>query len=105
MTNLRDYNREVNLETTEALVAEAINEELECYQAQGGLNDSYIIFNNRTLTFKGVKARKYILLYPRYLNEWSNSLHVTFTDNFEKVKNFFENYGFEGESLLEIEEI
>ena len=104
MRTLRDYNCNVNLETTETLVEKAIESGLECYQAQGGLNDYYIIYNYRTLTFKGVKARKYILLYPKYLNEWSNSLHATFTDNFEKVRDFFEDYGFEeeGGSLIEI---
>ena len=104
MRTLRDFNCNVDLDTTETLVEKALERGLECCQAEGALNDYYIIYNDRTLTFKGVKARKYILLYPKFLNEWSNSLCATFTDNFEKVSDFYESFGFEeeGGSLIEI---
>jgi hypothetical protein len=56
---------------------------------EGVLNDTYIIHNvDKELYIKGAKSRRYIILYPQFATEWSNSFHVLLTDSEEKMQEF-----------------
>ena len=86
---MKDYNRQITYESLNNFVDYANNEGYIVKVIEGVLNDTYIIFNeNRELSVKGVKARDYIVLYPKFQNSWSNTFHILMTDDEKKVEEF-----------------
>lgn len=57
-------------------------------QFEGNLLDNYIIDNINKLVFNTSKARKYIIIKEKFLNEWSSCYDVVFTDNEKEVDEF-----------------
>lgn len=88
-TNMKDYNERITYDSLTAIVNHAFINEYHIDIREGVLNDTYIIHNeDRTLSLKGVKPRKYIILYPQFATEWSNSFHVLMTDNEQTMQDF-----------------
>ena len=86
---MKNYTKEVTFKSYELILDTAIEMGLEVEQFEGTLNDTYIIYNeNLDLKLRGIKARKYIVLYPKFLNSWSNSFHILLTDNLKELEKF-----------------
>lgn len=86
---MKDYNSPITYDSLTAIVNHAFINEYTIDVEEGVLNDTYIIHNeDRTLSLTGVKPRKYIILYPQFATEWSNSFHVLLTDSEEKMQEF-----------------
>jgi len=53
--------------------------------------NNYVIYNvDKKLSIKGVKARDYIVLYPKFATSWSNTFHILMTDDKSKAEEFLE---------------
>lgn len=66
----------------------------EVNQYEGGLLDNYLIVNTGKIVFNKTKARKYIIVKEKYLNCWSSTYEVIFTDSIDEYnnwKNIFDN--------------
>jgi hypothetical protein len=88
---MKDYNRPISYESLNNFVQYANDKGYTIEVIEGVLNDTYVIYNiNKQLSIKGVKGRDYIVLYPQFLNEWSNNFHILMTDDEEKVDEFLE---------------
>lgn len=86
---MRNYTKETTYESHQLILDTAIEMGLEIEQFEGVLNDTYIIYNeNLDLKLRGIKARKYIILYPQFLNAWSNTFHILLTDNIKELEKF-----------------
>ena len=86
---MRNYTKEIAFESQQIILDAAIERGLEVEQFEGTLNDTYIIYNeDLDLKLRGIKARKYIVLYPQFLNSWSNSFHILLTDNIKELEKF-----------------
>lgn len=84
-----NYKQEITYNTLRNLVNYATESCFDIEIIEGVLNDTYIIHNpTKTLSLKGVRSREYIVLYPQFLNAWSNSHHVLMTDSEEDLKPF-----------------
>jgi len=84
-----DYNKEITSNSLNYFVNYAVNNGYDVETIEGTLNDTYIIYNvDKKLSVKGVKARDFIILYPKFLSAWKNSFHILMTDNEKKVKEF-----------------
>jgi hypothetical protein len=89
---MKDYERQVTYESLKNFVNHAIEKDYQVDVIEGVLNDTFIIFNpDRKLSIKGVKARKYIVLYPKFYNAWSNTFHILMTDDDNKVDEFLKS--------------
>lgn len=88
-TMLKDYSKEISYNSYNNFVDYASNKGYDIDIIEGDLNDTYIIHNpERTLSLKGVKGREFIVLYPKFQNSWSNTLHILLTDNEDTVNEF-----------------
>ena len=88
---MKDYNSEISYTFLNDFLHHAIEHGYDVDGKEGVLNDTYVIFNvDKALSIKGVKPRNYIVLYPKYLNEWSNSFHMLMTDDEDKMKQFLQ---------------
>ena len=88
---MKDYNREINYKSFNNFANAVIEEGYDVEVTEGVLNDTLIINNfDKQLSVKGVKPRRFIILYPKFQNEWSNSFHILMTDNESKVEEFRE---------------
>lgn len=86
---MKDYNRRITFESLTTFVNYAVSKGYQIEAIEGVLNDTYVVYNiDKSLTIKGVKPRDFIILYPKYLNEGSNSFHILMTDDEEKVEDF-----------------
>ena len=86
---MRDYSKEISYESLNSFVDYAVENGYDVEVIEGVLNDTYIIRNvDRQLSVKGVKPRDFIILYPKFLNAWSNSFHILMTDDENKVREF-----------------
>jgi len=86
---MRNYTKETTYESHQLIIDAAIEMGLEIERFEGALNDTYIIYNeNLDLKLRGIKARKYMVLYPQFLNSWSNSFHILLTDNIKELEKF-----------------
>lgn len=87
---MRDYKTMINLETSDKFVAKALELGLDVEMIEGALNDDYLIFNNNRLTAKGIKARKYIIIYAQFRNSQSNDIYLLMTDKEEEANQFLQ---------------
>lgn len=86
---MKDYNKQITYESLNNFVDYAVNNGYEVEIIEGVLNNTYVIRNvDRQLSVKGVKPRDFIVLYPKFLNEWSNTFHILMTDDESKVEEF-----------------
>ena len=86
---MKDYNRQITYNSLNNFVDYANDKGYDLEVIEGVLNDTYIINNyDKELSIKGVKARDYIILYPKFQNTQSNSFHILMTDNEKKVSEF-----------------
>ena len=86
---MKDYNRQITCNSLNNFVDYANDKGYDLEVIEGVLNDTYIINNyDKELSIKGVKARDYIILYPKFQNTQSNSFHILMTDNEKKVSEF-----------------
>ena len=86
---MKDYNREITYSSLNNFVEYAVSKGYDLEVIEGALNDTYIINNyDKELSIKGVKARDYIILYPKFQNTQSNSFHILMTDNENEVNKF-----------------
>lgn len=89
MKTTKNYNKEITFESLNNFVNYAVNNGYEVETIEGALNDTYIIHNvDKKLSVKGVKARNFIILYPKFLSAWNNSFHILMTDDEKKVEEF-----------------
>jgi hypothetical protein len=87
---MKDYKKEITYESLNAFVQFANDKGYDIEIIEGALNDTYIINNHdKELSIKGVKARDYIILYPKFQTSRSNSFHLLMTNNKSYVNNFF----------------
>ena len=86
---MKDYNREITYSSLNNFVDYAVSKGYDLEVIEGALNDTYIINNyDKELSIKGVKARDFIILYPKFQNAQSNSFHILMTDNENEVNKF-----------------
>ena len=86
---MRDYNRQITFKSLNNFVDYSNDKGYDLEVIEGVLNDTYIINNhNKELSIKGVKARDFIILYPKFQSAQSNSFHILMTDNEKKVSEF-----------------
>lgn len=86
---MKDFKKEISYKSLNNFVEYARNNNYDIDCIEGVLNDTYIIHNPTIdLTIKGVKARKYIILYPKFKNAWQNSFHILMTDSESKMQEF-----------------
>jgi len=86
---MKDYNRQITCNSLNNFVDYTNDKGYDLEVIEGVLNDTYIINNyDKELSIKGVKARDYIILYPKFQNAQSNSFHILMTDNEKKVSEF-----------------
>ena len=86
---MKDYNREITYSSLNNFVDYAVSKGYDLEVIEGVLNNTYIISNcDRELTIKGVKARDFIILYPKFQSSQSNSFHILMTDNEKEVNKF-----------------
>jgi len=86
---MKDYNRQITCNSLNNFVDYANDKGYDLEVIEGVLNDTYIINNyDKELSIKGVKARDYIILYPKFQNAQSNSFHILMTDNENEVNKF-----------------
>lgn len=88
---MKDYNKQITYESLNDFVQYANKQGYIIDIVEGVLNDTYVIYNEgKQLSIKGVKGRDYIILYPKFLNEWSNSFHILMTDDESKMQEFLD---------------
>ena len=88
---MKDYRKQITYKSLNNFVDYAVENGYDLDVIQGVLNDTYIIHNvDKRLSVKGVKARDYIVLYPKFLNSWSNTFHILMTDDESKMREFLE---------------
>lgn len=88
---MRDYNTQINYKSLNNIVDYAVEKGYAMEVIEGVLNDTYVIYNvDKQLSIKGVKARDYIILYPKFQTSWSNSFHILMTDDESKMQEFLE---------------
>ena len=86
---MKDYNRQITCNSLNNFVDYTNDKGYDLEVIEGVLNDTYIINNyDKELSIKGVKARDYIILYPKFQNTQSNSFHILMTDNENEVNKF-----------------
>ena len=86
---MKDYNNQITYKSQNDFVDYASKKGYHIEVIEGTLNYTYIIYNvNKKLSIKGVKARDFIILYPKFQNSWSNTFHILMTDDESKVKEF-----------------
>jgi len=86
---MKDYNREITYSSLNNFVEYAVSKGYDLEVIEGALNDTYIINNyDKELSIKGVKARDFIILYPKFQTSQSNSFHILMTDNENEVNKF-----------------
>jgi len=86
---MKDYNREITYNSLNNFVDYAVSKGYDLEVIEGVLNDTCIINNyDKELSIKGVKARDFIILYPKFQNAQSNSFHILMTDNENEVNKF-----------------
>lgn len=86
---MKDYNERITYESLDNILNTALEIGYDVDVVEGALNDTYVIHNvDKALSVKGMKPRRYIILYPQFATEWSNSFHVLMTDNEQMMKDF-----------------
>ena len=86
---MKDYNRQITCNSLNNFVDYAVSKGYDLEVIEGVLNDTCIINNyDKELSIKGVKARDFIILYPKFQNAQSNSFHILMTDNENEVNKF-----------------
>lgn len=88
---MKDYNKQITYNSLNNFVDYANKNGYETEVIEGVLNDTYIIYNvDKKLSVKGVKARDFIILYPKFQTSWSNTFHILMTNDKNKVNEFLE---------------
>ena len=88
---MKDYNNQITYDSLTGFVDYAFDNGYQVETIEGALNDTHIIHNvDKKLSIKGVRARDYIILYPKFLNAWCNSFHILMTDDENRVNGFLE---------------
>ena len=86
---MKDYNRQITYNSLNNFVDYAVSKGYDLEVIEGVLNDTYIINNyDKELSIKGVKARDFIILYPKFQNAQSDSFHILMTNDEKKVSEF-----------------
>lgn len=98
---MRAYTKSTNLENTEGLLTFAGKHNCPIITEEGTLNDFHIIYNTARIKVNNIRPRKYIILYYKFQNAWSNTLWETHTDDFHLVKQFAKQYGCKNKEKLE----
>ncbi len=75
-------------------ILDKVNEiDLPILIEEGCLIDNYLIRNinnkNQAITLANGKANKYIMIVEIYVNEWSSRWDIITTNNFHRVKKYF----------------
>ena len=78
---LKDYVKDINMESAVNLVNFAYDNHYEVTCYEGVLLDNYIIHSDKTLKVGRAKPREYIILRERFVNEWTSKIEMTLTDN------------------------
>lgn len=88
---MKDYAKQITYDSLNSFVNYATEQGYDIEVIEGVLNDTCIIFNpSKDLSIKGVKAREYIILYPKYASAWHNTFHILMTDSEEKMQEFLQ---------------
>jgi hypothetical protein len=86
---MKDYERQINYKSLNNFVDYAREKGYEIQVGEGVLNDTYIITNqDKQLSIKGVKARDFIILYPKFETTQSNIFNILLTDDENILNNF-----------------
>lgn len=86
---MKDYNCQVTYKSQNDFINYANDKGYHIDIIEGVLNDTYIIYNtDKKLSIKGVKARDFIILYPKFLNSWQNTFHILMTDDKNRIAEF-----------------
>lgn len=85
---MKDYKAQITYESLNNILDYATEREYDIEVEEGVLNDTYVIFVNKGMTVGKAKPRKYIVLYPKFANEWSNTFHILMTDDETKAQSF-----------------
>lgn len=76
-------------------ILDKVNEmDLPILIEEGCLIDNYLIRNlnnkNQAMTLANGKVNKYIMIVEIYVNEWSSRWDIITTNNFHRVKKYFD---------------
>ena len=76
-------------------ILDKVNEmDLPILIEEGCLIDNYLIRNinnkNQAMTLANGKVNKYIMIVEVYVNEWSSRWDIITTNNFHRVKKYFD---------------
>lgn len=86
---MKDYKKQITYKSLNAFVEYASKEGYDIDVVEGVLNDTYIIYNEeKTLSVKGVRPRKFIILYPEFASSWHNNFMVLMTDKEDTMEEF-----------------
>lgn len=92
---MRTYTKPTTLENTEDLLTFAGKHNCPIFTKEGTLNDFHIVYNTCRIKVNNIRPRKYIILYYKFQNAWSNTLWQTHTDDLRLVIQFARQYGYE----------
>ena len=87
---MRNYKRDITLDEVNNILNFATERDIEFEGYEGTILDNYIVYNYKDITFKGIKARDFIILKSKYLNEWSSTTEMIFTDDEKLVNDYVE---------------
>lgn len=99
---LKTLEYSINLDTQRKILDLAYKKNVWVSYHEGNLNDDYMFINDGIRIGNHMKARKYIIMYSKHLNEWSDDLRLIMTDDgklFEQWSNQFNQW--EEEDLKE----
>ena len=102
---LKTLEYSIDLDTQRKILDLAYKSDIEVSYHEGNLNDDYMFVNDGIRIGNRMKARKYIIMYSKHLNEWSDELRLIMTDDeklFNKWSNQFDQWK---DAELEIKEV
>lgn len=102
---LKTLEYSIDLDTQQKILDLAYDKDILVSCCQGALNDNYMFVNDGIRIGNRMKARKYIIMYNKHLNEWSDDLRLIMTDDeklFNKWSNQFDQWE---DAELEIKEV
>lgn len=85
--------RNIDKKVLEKIIDKANEIDLPILIEEGCLINNYLIRNlnnrNQAMTLANGKAYKYIMIVEVYVNEWSSRWDIITTNNFHRVKKYF----------------
>ncbi len=86
--------KNIDKKVLDKILDKANDMDLNILITPGSLLDNYLINNrnicNQMMTLGNGKPHKYIMVVEIYVNEWTSRWDIITTDNFHRVKKYFD---------------